>query len=218
MRFKHLKLYHYPATRSARVKWALHETAGDDFEVERVDLFGRAQYRAEFMTINPNHNVPVLEITWASGDVQYMLESAAIVTFLADFFPQRQLAPAPHLPARADYLQMMHFGSTWMDMMLWQIRVHETLLPATERDSRTAGRYREKFRDEVEPQLTARLRETSHICGNVFTAADCVIGHNVRWARHYGMCGDEVFGRYMDTLAARPAYVAAFADAHELRH
>ena len=29
-----LKLYHYPATRSARVKWMLHEVLDDDFEVE----------------------------------------------------------------------------------------------------------------------------------------------------------------------------------------
>lgn len=217
MSIRHLKLHHYPATRSARVKWALHETVGDDFEVARVDLFARAQYRAEFMAINPNHNVPVLEITWESGHVQYLLESAAIVAFLADFFPQRQLAPAPTLPARADYLQMMHFGSTWMDMMLWQIRLHETLLPATERDPRTAARYREKFREEIEPQLTARLAGARHICGDVFTAADCVIGHNVRWAQHYGMCSDGVFRRYLDTLAARPAYAAAFADAHELK-
>jgi hypothetical protein len=30
----HIKLFHYPATRSARVRWALHETVGDDFEIE----------------------------------------------------------------------------------------------------------------------------------------------------------------------------------------
>jgi glutathione S-transferase len=89
-----------------------------------------------------------------------------------------------------------------MDMTLWQIRLHETLLPATERDGRTATRYRARFREEIEPQRAARLIGTRHICGDAFTAADCVIGHNVRWAQHYGMCGDDVFRRYMDTLAA----------------
>ncbi len=38
MRIDRLKLYHYPASRSARVKWALHEVVGDDFEVEKVAL------------------------------------------------------------------------------------------------------------------------------------------------------------------------------------
>ena len=38
MNFTRLKLYHYPATRSARVKWLLHELLDDDFDVEVVPL------------------------------------------------------------------------------------------------------------------------------------------------------------------------------------
>ena len=33
------KLYHYPATRSTRVKWMLHEVLDDDFEVELVPVY-----------------------------------------------------------------------------------------------------------------------------------------------------------------------------------
>ena len=33
MHIDRLKLYHYPASRSARVKWMLHEVVGDGFEV-----------------------------------------------------------------------------------------------------------------------------------------------------------------------------------------
>ena len=38
---RHLKLHHFPASRSARVKWALHEVVGDAFELERVPLYER---------------------------------------------------------------------------------------------------------------------------------------------------------------------------------
>ena len=38
MNIQRLKLYHYPASRSARVKWMLHEVVGDAFEVARVAL------------------------------------------------------------------------------------------------------------------------------------------------------------------------------------
>jgi len=38
MNFTRLKLYHFPATRSARVKWLLHELLDDDFDVEVVPL------------------------------------------------------------------------------------------------------------------------------------------------------------------------------------
>jgi glutathione S-transferase len=216
MAIDHLKLYHFPAARSARVKWMLHEVVGDAFEVEKVDINGAVQYGPEFLRINPNHGVPVLEITWDNGAVQHMLESAAMVAFLADAFPQAGLAPAPGASSqRADYVQMLHFGSTWMDMMLWQIRAHEHVLPAPERDARTVARYRNKFREEVEPQLAARLAQSPFICGAQFTAADCVVGHAVFWARAYGLCSGDVFKRYLGELSKRPAFGPAFADARE---
>lgn len=211
-----MKLHHYPASRSARVKWALHEVVGDAFEVERVPLYDGAQYSDSFLQLNPNHCVPVLEITWADGRVQRMLESAAIVEFLADAYPEKGLAPPPGASAaRADYLQMLHFGATWIDMMLWQVRVHEDVLPESARDARTAARYRHKFAAEVEPQLGRRLSSAPFICGEAFTAADCVVGHDVIWARGYGLCQDEVFRQYLSRASKRPAFGRAFADARE---
>ena len=213
MKIQHLKLHHFPATRSTRVKWMLHEVVGEAFEIVKVELYGGAQYRPEFLNLNPNHNVPLLEITWEDANVQLMLESAAIVTFLADAYPEKGLAPAPGASReRADYLQMLHFGSTWMDMMLWQVRIHEHVLSDAERDDRTIARYRKKFTDEVEPQLARRLESSSYICGDTFTAADCVVGHSVFWARGYGMCLGDVFARYTGTLAQRPSFGFAFAD------
>ena len=67
---RNLKLYHYPASRSARVKWALHEVVGDAFELERVSLYDAVQYGEAFLALNPNHNVPVLEITREDGSLQ----------------------------------------------------------------------------------------------------------------------------------------------------
>jgi glutathione S-transferase len=218
MQITHLKLYHYPATRSARVKWALHEVVGDAFEVETVGLYEGVQYGEEFLRLNPNHGVPVLEITWEDDRVQVMLESAAMVAFLADAYPEKGLAPPPGAsPERADYLQMLHFGGSWADMMLWQVRIHEHVLPPSERDPRTVARYRAKFTGEVEPQIARRLERTPFICGDAFTAADCVIGHCVTWARGYGMCRDELFRAYVSRLAKRPAFAAAFADARQFR-
>jgi glutathione S-transferase len=216
MNIKHLKLYHFPATRSARAKWMLHEVVGDGFEVEKVDLYKGVQYGADFLRLNPNHNVPLLEITWDDGSVQHMLESVAMVAFLADAYPGKGLAPPPGMSReRADYLQMLQFGGTTMDMMLWQVRIHEHVLPDAERDPRTIARYRRKFTDEVEPQLAGRLERAAHICGSGFTAADCVVGHAVTWARGYGLCRGEVFRSYLSRLSRRPAFAAAFADARD---
>lgn len=219
MKMPTFKLFHFPATRSARVKWALHEVLDDNFEVEVVQLYEGRQYSPEYLARNPNHSVPTLEVTFADGSVMNMIESGAMVAWLADAFPEKQIAPPPAAlsVARADYLQMMHFGASWMDMMLWQIRIHEHVLPAYQQDRGTAARYREKFVREVEPQLKARLAGAEYVCGQAFTAADCIIGHNVTWARGYGLCQDDVFRRYLSRVAKRPAFQKAFADARNFQ-
>jgi len=87
MQIERLKLYHYPASRSARVTWALHEVVGNDFEVEKVALYDAALFAPDFLSINPNHNVPVLQINWPDGAEHHTLESAAIVAILASKRP-----------------------------------------------------------------------------------------------------------------------------------
>ena len=213
MQVSRFKLYHFPASRSVRVKWLLHELLDDDFDVETVALYEGEQYSDAFARRNPNRNVPVLEITLASGETKVLLESGAMIAFLADAYPQRQLAPAAGELSweRADYLQMLHFGTSWIDMMLWQIRIHTHLL-GDDADPRTIQRYREKFTGEVEPQLIARLERHEHICGDAFSAVDCVMGQNVLWARAYGLCQPQPFSRYLSALATRPAFAQAYAD------
>jgi len=214
MRVTRFKLYHYPATRSTRVKWLLHEILGDDFDVERVALYDGKQYAPEYLAINPNHNVPVLEMQLQDGSVTRMLESGAMLALLADAYPETGLSPAPDraTPERALYLQMLHFATTWIDMMLWQIRCQTHLIHESERDPHTLERYRKKLTNEVEPQLQRQLSATPYIAGESFTAADCAMGHDVMWARAYGLfCSDE-FEQYAARLRARPAFQAAYAD------
>jgi glutathione S-transferase len=214
MQIKNLKISHFPATRSTRVLWTAYEVADCPIEVEKIELYQGQQYSPDYLARNPNHSVPLLEITWEDGSVQTIVESGAMVTFLADAFPQVGLAPAAIAsPLRADYLQMIQFGATQADMMLWQVRIHEHVLPVDQQDERTIARYRTKFRDEIEVQLAARLSQQDYICGGNFTAADCVIGHCVTWARGYGMCQDRIFRAYVSRLARRPAFQKAFADA-----
>ncbi len=213
MQISRLKLYHFPASRSARVKWLLHELLEDDFDVEFVPLYSGVQYSPEYLRKNPNHNVPALEMTLSNGESRIMLESGAMVSLLADLFPDKALAPAPDVfsLARVDYLQMLHYGTSWMDMMLWQIRIHTHIL-GSDSDARTTERYATKFTREVEPQLLSRLETTAYICGDQFSAVDCVMGQNVLWARAYGLCQPSTFADYVGRLSQRPAFAKAYAD------
>lgn len=213
MNFTRLKLYHFPATRSARVKWLLHELLEDDFDVEVVPLYDGVQYSPDYLQRNPNHNVPALEITLDNGERHMMLESGAMVSLLADLYPEKGLAPAADVfsLARVDYLQMLHFGTSWMDMMLWQIRIHTHLL-GRDRDDKTIARYNLKFTGEVEPELIKRLERADYICGDQFSAVDCVMGQNVLWAKAYGLCQGQQFSDYVARLAQRTAFAKAYAD------
>lgn len=210
---RRIRLHHFPATRSARARWALLETVGADFETVRVDLYAGAQYRPDYLEKNPNHAVPLMEIEFEDGTSLRMIESGAMVQWLADAAPAMRLAPPPGpSAARADYLQMLQFGAIHIDMMLWQIRIHEHILAPSERDERTVARYRAKLRNEAAPQLARRLEAQPFICGDAFTAADIVIGHDVFWARGYGEMGEDPFTGYLARLAERPAWRAAFSD------
>ena len=206
-------LHHYPATRSVRVRWILQETVGDKFEVRRVELYEGAQYNSDYLIFNPNHSVPMLEIHWEDGSVQHMLESVAMVEWLADQYPEKELCPRPENGARrADYLQTMHFAGTWLDMMLWQIRIHTHILPSDEIDQKTLDRYRGKFIDDGEPQILARLNKHKYILGDQFSAADCIMGHIVFWAKAYDLCRDERFDAYVATLMQRDSLAKSLDD------
>jgi glutathione S-transferase len=215
MQIEKLKLYHSPGTRSARVKWLLHELVGDAFDLHPISLNNAEQYFPGYLAVNPNHAVPALGITFRDGTGKTMIESGAMVTLLADVYPDRLLAPPPaNLLARADYLQMLYFGASSMDMMLWQIKIHEDTLSEPERDPRSATRYRSKFVNEIKPQLRDRLERHPFICGNDFLAVDCLIAHNVMWARLYGLCQAPSFADYIARLSQRPAFTTAFSDLH----
>jgi glutathione S-transferase len=98
-----------------------------------------------------------------------------------------------------------------MDMMLWQIRIHTHLL-GRDSDQKTITRYNQKFTGEVEPELIGRLDRSGYICGNQFSAVDCIMGQNVLWAKAYGLCQGRQFSDYISRLSQRSAFVKAYAD------
>lgn len=209
-----LTLYHYPLSRSSRVKWLLHEMRGENFKTIRVALRQGEQFTPEFLAKNPSHGVPVLEVAYADGTEQTITESLAILTWLADI-DGRFAPPLENLRARADYLQVLALGGSWMDQMLWNIRLHETLLPKVARNAEFAALNRDRLQNEVAPQLAKRLETHDFICGDKFTAADCLMGQNINWASAYGLCRSDVFKAYMNRMKSRPAFQLAFADASE---
>lgn len=214
-KIKHLTLYHYPLSRSARVRLLLEEI-GCDYELVKVDMLRGEGMSEAHLARNPNHAVPVLDITYADGTQQTLIESGAMILWLADAFPEAGLAPpASDLRARADYTQQILFQAAHVDMSLWQVRLNETLFPKSVRSQPIADFNRDKLEREMIPQMEARLSQHDWICGDTFTAADCIAAQNVNWMRAYGLAKTGPLRDYMHRLKARTAFARAFADAKD---
>lgn len=82
-----LKLYYAPGSCALASRIAL-EDAGADHEIVRLNLGEGEQRSAEFLAINPKGRVPAL-VT----DKGVLTETSAILAYVAQTFPEANLAP-----------------------------------------------------------------------------------------------------------------------------
>lgn len=102
-----MKLYHFPYSPNARKARMATLLLGIDVQVVNVDLGKGEQRRPEFLALNPNGRVPVLE---DNGFVLW--ESHAIMAYLADSKkPGTALYPA-ETRARADVNRWLYWGAS----------------------------------------------------------------------------------------------------------
>jgi glutathione S-transferase len=74
-----MKFYYHPISTTCRPIMLLAAEAGIELDNQLIDLFTGAQHKADFETVNPSHQVPVLE-----DDGFRLTESSAILKYLAD--------------------------------------------------------------------------------------------------------------------------------------
>ncbi len=96
------RLYGRPGSGSVVVE-AILEAAGAPYEVELVERSQNGQVPEKIARINPLGQVPTLRLP--GGEI--MTESAAMTLYLAEKYPQIDLAPPPASAERAAYLRWM---------------------------------------------------------------------------------------------------------------
>ncbi len=133
-----MKLYGFGPTRSLRALWSLREL-GVHFDFEVVNLVAGEHQRPEFLRLNPAGKVPVL----VDGDL-VITESAAIVLYLAEKYPEKKLLPAD-LRTRAQVYRWVMFAMTELEPPLWRITRHTALLPEDKRLPQDVALAREDF-------------------------------------------------------------------------
>ena len=200
-----MKLYHSHETRSVRPRWLLEEI-GARYELVRLDLHADEHRTPEYLEIHPHGVVPAL----VDGDL-VLYESAAIVSYLADAFPDAKLAPPLGTPERGLYYQWMYYSIATLEPPVMDVLEHTMFLPEDERDPARIKSGRENF-VEVAAVLDRALSGRSFILGD-FSAADIMLGLTLIWAAQMEMLGDaRALQGYAQRLSERPAFQRANAD------
>lgn len=103
-----LKLIHFPQSRSLRVVWALEEL-GIEAEIETRLLDRQYLKSLEYRNLNPLGKTPV----FFDGD-QRIVESIAIIEYIAKKYADGRLTRAPEDDDFGAYLQWLNFGEAGM--------------------------------------------------------------------------------------------------------
>jgi glutathione S-transferase len=192
-----MKLYWAPRTRSFTALWLMEEAA-KPYERVLVDLTTGAQSKASYRAINPMAKVPALQ----DGEAT-LAEAAAICAYVAERYPDSNLAPPVGDVRRAKYLYWLFFAPGCVEPAVVQ------LATKLELSSRTAG-WGEATRvfDVLDEALS---QAEPWLLGEQFTAADIAIGSGLHYAvRLFKMVPTRPsFDRYLDRIAARPAFQRA---------
>ncbi len=188
-----LTLYHASPSRSSVVLWMLEEL-GEPYNLKLLDLQKGEQKSPDFLAINPMGKVPTLK----AGDI-VVTEVSAICTWLADEYPEANLAPPVGDPRRAAYLKWMFYGPSCVEPAMFS----KAFPPAQPAPLGAAGWG--SF-DSVMDVLAKGVDTSAYILGDQFTAADIVIGSGLRWGMGFGLIPPRPeFKRYVDMLDERPA-------------
>lgn len=169
-----MKLYGFGPTRSLRAMWGLKEL-GVKFELIPVNLQAGEHRRPEFLALNPAGKVPVL----VDGDL-VLTESAAIVLYLAEKYPEKGLMPTG-LQQRAQVYRWVLFAMTELEQPLWRIAKHTFLLPEDKRLPQDVNLASEDFK-AMASVLERHMQGRQFIVGDRITVADCVTAYLMDWA------------------------------------
>ena len=184
-----ITLFHAPKSRSSRFIFLLEEL-GAPYEIKIVSIRrGDGSGALDDANPHPHGKVPAIR-----HGRETVFESPAIVTYLADAFPDAGLAPRPVEAGRGAYLTMLAYYGDVLEPAF----VSKFLKVAVPRG--TAGWVEV---DEVMAFVDKALTAHPYIAGDKFTGAD------ILYATTFGMFAQNPM---MPKLASIDAYVKRVLD------
>ncbi len=197
-----MKLYYSPGACSLSPHITLHES-GLKFEHVAVSLkTHQLADGSDYYRLNPQGYVPLLEL----DDGTRLSEGPAIVQYIADQVPEKNLAPANGTVARAQLQSWLNFIST---------EIHKgfsaLFSPATPADYKAIAIERLQLRLKW---VDDKLAGQDYLMGAQFSVADPYLFTVTNWAPHVGVdiSGLANLAAFRQRMAARPAVQAAMRE------
>lgn len=196
-----MKLYYKAGACSLSPHIILRES-GVDFSLVKVDLAAKkTETGDDYFEINAKGQVPALLL----DDGSLLTEGVAIVQFLADKVPDRQLlAPAGSM-TRYHTLEWLNYIATELHKGFSPL-----FNPATPDEYKTIARamLEKKFR-----YVNEELNDKQWLMGLRFSVADAYLFTVLRWAHavKLNLDGLSNIDAFMERMKARPAVAAALA-------
>ena len=191
--------YHAPQSRSATIRWLFEELGSPPHELRVLNLQKGEQKTPAYLAINPMGKVPTL----VHGET-VITEAAAIAIYLADLFSEAGLAPAIGDPRRGAYLRWIVFNQAAVEPAMGDKAMKREQGPPS---MLPYGTY-----ETTEDVLAGALAKGPYLLGEMFSAADVVVGSGVRWMLMFKLLpGRPEFTSYVERLSARPALQRAIA-------
>lgn len=191
--------YHNPQSRARIVHWMLEET-GVPYRTQLL-RFERGEHKAQqYLAVNPMGKVPAIR----HGDT-VVTEAAAICAYLADAFPEANLAPPVSSRERGTYYRWLFFGAGCVEPALIDRMFKRP--PVDRPGSLGYGSYEDTL-NALEKAVSAG----AFILGERFSAADVYVGSEIAW----GMMSKALeprstFQEYVARCSERPAFKRAAA-------
>jgi glutathione S-transferase len=190
-------LYTNPMSRGRVARWMLEEV-GCPYRAEILQ-YGTTMKAPEYLGINPMGKVPALK----HGDM-IITETAAICAYLADAFPEKQLAPALGDKARGAYFRWLFFAAGPAESVIVN-KGAGFVVPHDKLGMVGYGTY-----DSVMNLLERELSSRECIAGDSFSAADVFLVMLLNWGMMFGTVEKRPeFERYVERHFARPAALSA---------
>lgn len=198
-----LTFYHSPNTRSSGALVLLEEL-GADYELRVINMKAGEQRSPAYLAVNPMGKVPAV----THGDA-LVTEQVAIFLYLADLFPQAQLAPALDDPLRGPYLRWLVYYAAAFEPAIVDRAMKREQAPLA---MSPYGDYETMLRT-----LTDRLAQERFILGERFSAADILWGTALGWTTMFKLAPETpVIMEYVERINARPSVAQVKARDAEL--